>query len=66
MSNLKITKDIIKDGIKVEQKKYGDTFDPWYGYNTVEFTHEDIDWLLQGKPLYFTDEEYSFLIYVKE
>ena len=44
-------------------KDYGDEFDPLWGFNTIEFTKEDIEALLEGKILETNcNYEYGVLI----
>lgn len=50
----------------VKVKNYGELFDPWWGYDTIELTQEDVRALLEGKVLESSvAAEYGVLIRMK-
>ena len=47
-------------------KNYGEEFNPWWGWDSIELTKEDIDALLNGKVLESNcSSEYGMLIRMK-
>ncbi len=65
-TKLEIKELCFDDANTVEVKNYGELFDPWWGYDAIELTQEDVKALLEGKVLESSvASEYGVLIRMK-
>lgn len=46
-----IEEELFRCANRVIIKDYGDEFDPWWGWDVIELTREDVAVLLEGKVL---------------
>lgn len=66
MNVIQLTKDLFKDASTFYVIKFGQFFDPMYGFDSIEITEEQIEELKKGNVLYADNDEYATIIRLAE